>query len=80
MENVKYYRQLGYTFFLWIVGRWVYHLVIFYFFSPPDKVLLIFVFINLTNIISFFIGAIIILISWIMKEGYLLKEDYDFTI
>lgn len=41
VENVKYYRQLGYTFFLWIVKRWVYHLVIFYFFSPPDKVLLI---------------------------------------
>ena len=80
LDNAMYYRQLGYTFFIWVVGKWAYHLVIVYFFYPPDILFVIPIFLNLNGLISFAIGGIVILISWIMKEGYLLKQDHDLTI
>ena len=81
-ENVKCYRRLGYAFIAWVIANALFAPLIslvITFNNPPGQRALVaqFGIMDATNLI---IGAVILLISWVMNEGRKLEDDQAYTV
>lgn len=82
LENVQCYQKLGYSLFSWVGGSIVYSAlssVILSFNNPPGKRILQISFEGM-DFLALVLGFIILIISWVMKEGYMLADENSHTI
>ncbi|WP_373054839.1 DUF2975 domain-containing protein [Vibrio salinus] len=82
LDNAICYHRLGYCIFYWALGSIVYHSlmsVILSFNNPPGSRVLTVTFGDM-DFLTLVFGCIVLIISWVMKEGYLLAEENSHTI
>lgn len=82
LENAICYQKLGYSLFYWVAGSVVYGAVmsvILSFNNPPGERVLMVGFEGMDALTIVF-GFIILIISWVMKEGYVLADESQHTI
>jgi len=81
-ENVKHFRTLGYVIIFWVFAKMIYITLIsaiISFSNPPGQRMLVAQF-ELPDMSALIIGAIAILISWIMDEGRKLEDEQAHTV
>ncbi len=82
LENANCYQKLGYSLFYWVAGGVVYGAVmsvILSFNNPPGERVLMLSFEGMDALTIVF-GFIVLIISWVMKEGYILADESQHTI
>lgn len=80
--NVICYQKLGYCLFYWVAASVVYGAVIsviLSFNNPPGERVLSISFVGM-DFLTLVFGLIILIISWVMKEGYILADENSHTI
>ncbi|TVU65021.1 DUF2975 domain-containing protein [Vibrio atlanticus] len=82
LENAMSYQKLGYSLFYWVLGSVIYGLlmsVILSFNNPPGERIFEISFVGM-DFLTLILGIIILIISWVMKEGYILADEHSQTI
>ncbi|WP_250656253.1 DUF2975 domain-containing protein [Alkalimarinus coralli] len=82
LENAVCYQKLGYCLFYWVIGGIIYGgvmSVILSFNNPPGERVLSLSFAGM-DFITIVIGFLILIISWVMKEGYKIADENSHTI
>ena len=82
LENAGCYQKLGYSVFYWVGGSIFYQplmTLILTFNNPPNHRMIMISFVGI-DFLTLLIGAIIVIISWGMKEGYHLADEQNYTI
>ncbi|RTZ24702.1 DUF2975 domain-containing protein [Vibrio penaeicida] len=82
LENANYYQKLGYSLFYWVGGSLIYGAatsVILSFNNTPGKRMLSVTFEGL-DLLTLMFGFIVVIISWVMKEGHALADENRHTI
>lgn len=82
VDNAKAYQKLGYCVFYWVGGSIIYGAVmsvILSFNNPPGERMLTISFVGM-DFLTLVFGVIILIISWVMKEGYMLADENSHTI
>ena len=82
LDNVMSYQKLGYSLFYWVGASVVYGAlmsVILSFNNPPGDRMLAIGFVGV-DFLTLVLGFIILIISWVMKEGYILADENSHTI
>ncbi|PTO71086.1 DUF2975 domain-containing protein [Vibrio splendidus] len=82
LENAMSYQKLGYSLFYWVLGSVIYSSlmsVILSFNNPPGERILGISFVGM-DFLTLILGIIILIISWVMKEGYILADEHSQTI
>ncbi|MDP2570720.1 DUF2975 domain-containing protein [Vibrio penaeicida] len=82
LENANYYQKLGYSLFYWVGGSVIYGAVtsvILSFNNPPGERVLAVTFQGL-DLLTLMFGFIVVIISWVMKEGHALADENRHTI
>ena len=82
LDNVMSYQKLGYSLFYWVGASVVYGAlmsVILSFNNPPGDRMLAIGFVGV-DFLTLVLGFIILIISWVMKEGYFLADENSHTI
>ncbi|PHN86224.1 DUF2975 domain-containing protein [Vibrio splendidus] len=82
LENVMSYQKLGYSLFYWVLGSVIYGSlmsVILSFNNPPGERIFEISFVGM-DFLTLILGIIILIISWVMKEGYILADEHSQTI
>ena len=82
LDNVMSYKKLGYCLFYWVGASVVYGALMSVILSfnnlPGERVLAIGF--EGVDFLTLVLGFIILIISWVMKEGYILADENDHTI
>ena len=82
LDNVMSYQKLGYSLFYWVGASVVYGALmsaILSFNNPPGDRMLAIGFVGV-DFLTLVLGFIILIISWVMKEGYILADENSHTI
>ncbi|MEZ8825096.1 DUF2975 domain-containing protein [Vibrio amylolyticus] len=82
LANVKSYQRLGYCLFYWVGGSVLYGAlmsVILSFNNPPGERIFTVSFVGM-DVLTLILGFIVLIISWVMKEGYILADENSHTI
>ncbi|KLV05549.1 membrane protein [Photobacterium aquae] len=82
IDNVGYYKKLGFCVFYWVGGSFLYTSVIsiiLSFNNPPGERLFVIGF-TWIDMITLLLGGVIVLISWVMKEGCAIADENSRTI
>ena len=82
LENVKYYQKLSYSVFYWILGETLYNTlsaVILTLNNGKGVHSISFEF-DSSQITALVLGLVVLIISHVMKEGYLLSDENQLTI
>ncbi|MEZ8786445.1 DUF2975 domain-containing protein [Vibrio splendidus] len=82
LENAMSYQKLGYSLFYWVLGSVIYGSlmsVILSFNNPPGERIFEISFVGM-DFLTLILGIIILIISWVMKEGYILADEHSQTI
>ena len=82
LDNVMSYQKLGYSLFYWVGASVVYGAlmsVILSFNNPPGDRMLAIGFVGV-DFLTLVLGFIILIISWVMKEGYILADENSHTV
>ncbi|GLO63574.1 hypothetical protein MACH09_40820 [Vibrio sp. MACH09] len=81
-SNANYYQKLGYCLFYWVAASIAYGAVmsvILSFNNPPGERVLSISFVGM-DFLTLVFGFIVLIISWVMKEGYILADENSHTI
>lgn len=81
-ENATCYHKLGYCLFYWVGGGVIYEgviSVILSFNNPPGQRVLSLSFVGL-DFLTIVFGLLVLIISWVMKEGYKISDENRHTI
>jgi len=81
-DNVMSYQKLGYSLFYWVGASVVYGTLmslILSFNNPPGERMISVGFVGV-DFLTLVLGFIILIISWVMKEGYILADENCHTI
>ncbi|ROS01270.1 DUF2975 family protein [Sinobacterium caligoides] len=82
LQNTDYYRKLGYSLFFWVGGSLLYGAlmsVILSFNNPPGERVLSISFVGL-DVLTIILGLLVLIISWVMKEGQNIADENKQTI
>ncbi|PKG39784.1 DUF2975 domain-containing protein [Psychromonas sp. Urea-02u-13] len=82
MNNTMSYQKLGYCLFYWVGASVIYGAilsVILSFNNPPGERILSISFEGM-DLLTIMLGFIILIISWVMKEGFILADENNHTI
>ncbi|WP_434139630.1 DUF2975 domain-containing protein [Photobacterium leiognathi] len=82
LENAQSYQKLGYCIFYWVGGGLLYEPImslILTFNNPPGHRMITLTFVGL-DFLTIVLGFIVLIISWVMKEGYQLADEQNYTI
>ncbi len=81
-KNVNCIRRLGYTLILWVVANFIFVVLIsgVLTFNNPPRERSIVAQLGASDIGALIIGAVIVLISWVMKEAARLKDEQIHTV
>jgi hypothetical protein len=80
--NVKCFRRLGYTMIIWVLAKIISTSllsIVLSFNNPPGERQLVVQF-SSTDIATLVIGAIVLVISWVMNEACKLNEEQAYTV
>ncbi len=81
-ENVKHLHRLGYSLILWVISGMIFTTLISVVLTsgnPPGQRMIVAQFV-LADFSMLIIGAIVVLISWVMDEGRKLAEEQTYTV
>ncbi len=81
-ENVKYFRQLGYTFIAWVIATTLFTPLISLvvsFANPVGQRSLVVGF-EIMDIFTLIIAGIVLIIAWVMNEGRKLEDEQAHTV
>ena len=81
-KNRQALNKLGYSLFYWVFGSVIYGSlmsVILSFNNPPGERIFAISFVGM-DFLTLILGIIILIISWVMKEGYILADEHSQTI
>lgn len=81
-KNTKSYQKLGYSLFYWAGASVIYGAlmsVVLSFNNPPGERVLA-VTLGGVDILTVVLGFVILIISWVMKEGFILADENAHTI
>lgn len=82
ISNAESYQKLGYCVFYWVGGSVVYGTfmsLILSFNNPPGERVIAISFVGM-DLLTLIFGFVILIISWVMKEGYILADENSRTI
>lgn len=82
LDNAEIFQKLGYCLFYWVGGSIVYGALmsmILSFNNPPGERILTVSFVGM-DFLTLVFGFIVLIISWVMKEGYTLADENSHTI
>lgn len=82
LENATIYQKLGYSIFYWVGGSIFYQPImtlILSFNNPPGQRMIAISFFGI-DFITIIMGLIVLIISWVMKEAYILADEQNLTI
>lgn len=82
LDNTLSYQKLGYSLFYWVGASVVYGTlmsVILSFNNPPGERILTVGFVGM-DFLNIVLGFVILIISWVMKEGHILADENTHTI
>lgn len=82
LGNATAYQKLGYCLFYWVGGSVIYGAamsVILSFNNPPGERILTVSFVGM-DVLTLIFGFVVLIISWVMKEGYILADENSHTI
>ncbi|EAR56813.1 hypothetical protein SKA34_05015 [Photobacterium sp. SKA34] len=82
LENATIYQKLGYSIFYWVGGSVFYQAImtlVLSFNNPPGQRMIAFSFVGV-DFITIIMGLIVLIISWVMKEAYILADEQHLTI
>ncbi|QUM81763.1 DUF2975 domain-containing protein [Moritella sp. 5] len=82
LDNVMSYQKLGYSLFYWVGASVAYGTLmslILSFNNPPGERMVSVGFLGV-DFLTLVLGFIILIISWVMKEGYILAAENSHTI
>ena len=82
LQNALYIRQLGLSFFVWVLIGFPYEALLSFIVSlhnQPGKHLISIGF-SSPDITAMITGALVLLLAWIMQEGYKLQEEHTYTV
>jgi len=81
-HNVNYFRRLGYALIMWVAANFLFVVMIsiaLTFNNAPGERLVVAEF-DVSDALTLIIAAVILLISWVMKEGARLKDEQAYTV
>jgi len=81
-NNTMSYKKLGYCLFYWVGASVIYGAVmsvVLSFNNPPGERILSISFVGM-DLLTIMLGFIILIISWVMKEGFILADENNHTI
>ena len=81
-ENTQVYKKLGFSVFYWIMGGVFYHALmtlVLSFNNPPGQRMFAVSFTGV-DFLGLCVGFLIIMISWVMQEGYKIRDENIHTI
>jgi hypothetical protein len=81
-DNVRYFHRLGYVCIAWVIANAVFTTLIsaiITFGNPPGERAIVAQF-GTSDMANLIIGAIVLLISWVMDEGRKLEDEQAHTI
>jgi Protein of unknown function (DUF2975) len=81
-KNVSCFRRLGYTLIAWVLANMIFVTlisVVISFNNPPGERTMVIGF-GSSDLATLIIGAVVILISWVMHEASRLEDEQAFTI
>lgn len=82
LNNARCYQKLGYCLFYWVLGGMVYGgllSVILSFNNPPGERIFMLSFGSM-DFLTIICGFIVMIISWVMKEGHRIADENSHTI
>lgn len=82
LNNAMSYQKLGYCLFYWVGASVIYGAVmsvVLSFNNPPGERILSVGFVGM-DLLTIMFGFIVLIISWVMKEGFILAEENNHTI
>ncbi len=82
VKNVQCFRHLGYTLISWVFANMVFVTlvsIVITFNNPPGERIVIAQF-GISDIATLIIGAVVVLISWVMKEASKLENEQAYTV
>ncbi|WP_305840644.1 DUF2975 domain-containing protein [Photobacterium leiognathi] len=82
LENAMSYQKLGYCIFYWVGGGFLYQPIItliLTFNNPVGDRMIAISFLGI-DFLTVLFGFIVLIISWVMKEGYQLADEQNYTI
>ncbi|AQS36415.1 Protein of unknown function (DUF2975) [Shewanella psychrophila] len=82
VNTAKYFQKLGFVFFYWAIGSFVYSGLIsveLSFNNPPSERMLALSFVGL-DAMSILCGFIVLTIAWVMKEAQQITDEHQHTI
>jgi hypothetical protein len=81
-DNVRYFRRLGYVFLFWVMANAAFTPLVSFiltFVNPPGERAMVAKF-GISDISSLIIGAVVLLISWVMNEGRRFEDEQAYTV
>jgi len=82
IDNVKYFRRLGYIFIAWVIANTIFtpliSLVMTYS-NPAGERTLVAQF-GIVDLFTLIAGGVILVIAWVMNEGGKLKDEQEYTV
>lgn len=81
-QNAKCFCRLGYTLIYWVGANFIFSLlisIVLTFNNSSDKRIIVVQF-GVSDIGSLIIGAIIVLVSWVMSEASKLEDEQAYTV
>jgi hypothetical protein len=82
LENVYFYRKLGYSVFAWFISDKLVDVLVSFILTFQNTVgqRQVSVRFGSSDLVALAVGALIILIAWVMNEGHKLNEEQSLTI
>lgn len=81
-RNVNCFRSLGYTLIYWVIANLIFVMlisVVLTFNNSPGDRMMVAQF-GITDIGTLIIGAVVVLVSWVMKEASKLENEQSYTV
>lgn len=82
LSTATYCQKLGYVFFYWVAGSFIYSgliSVILSFNNPPGERVLSLT-LNGIDLLSILCGFVVLIISWVMKEAHKIADEHMHTV
>lgn len=81
-QNAEYILRFGYSLMAWVAANFIFVILISLVltFDNPVGNRMVVAELNVQDIAMLIIGAVIVLISWVMKEATILKDEQKYTV
>lgn len=81
-HNVRCFARLGYTLIAWVLANLIYVVlvsIVLTFNNPPGERMVVAQF-GIADVGTLTIGAVVVLVSWVMKEAVTMQQEQELTV